>query len=102
MLDYCAAVNAYLKDGAYHFIDYNTGKEYTYTEYGDYYKILYDQEIYKKEGYLTEKPMDYFISSVNNKEVLEYHNKHEDYELIYETEDPIIFSAEGYLVYKHK
>lgn len=102
LLDYCAAVNAHLPDGAYHFIDYNTDKEYTYTEYGDYYKILYNQAIYKKEGYLTEKTMDYFISIVSNKEVLEYHNKHEDYELIYETEEPVMFSKERYLVYKHK
>ena len=103
LLDYCAAVNAKKKKNKYHFIDYNTEKEYTYTEYGDYYKILYNQTIYNTSlDFLNRKDMDYFIGSIYNKELLEEKNSKGKYELIYETKENIFSSGEGYVIYKHK
>ena len=102
LLDFCASVNAHLPSKKYHFIDYNTNKEYTYTEYGDYYKILYDQTLYKSYNFLDKKKMDYFIGSINNKEVLEDRNSDGNYELVYETRRKVYFSGEGYVIYKHK
>lgn len=102
LLDYCAAVNAHLPNKKYHFIDYNTGKEYTYTEYGDYYKILYDQTLYKSGDFFNKDEMDYFIGSIYNKEILEAKNEEEHYKIVYETKEKVFFSGEEYIIYKRK
>ena len=102
LLDYCAAINAHLPENKYHFIDYNSGKEYTYTEYGDYLKILNDQTIYKTYEFFNKEDMDYYIGSINNKEILEYKDDVYNYELVYETTMPVFYSGEGYVVYKRK
>lgn len=99
LLDYCSSINAYLPKNKYHFIDYNTKKEYTYTNYGDYLKVIYNQTLYNDSKFFYDD-VDYYIGHISNKENLENKDESNNYKLIYETDNEVFYSSEEYVMYK--
>ncbi len=100
-VDFCAAIHAYLPEGKYHFVDYNTDKEYVYTEYGDYLKILDHQSLYARGDFFDKDGMDYYIGIIYDKDVIASRRGSDDYDLVYETMEPVFYSGESYAIYKH-